>query len=356
MRILQVISSLGSGGAEKLVVEMCNYLSKTGSRVDLFTFISEDNFFESKLEKQVTYHKNYNKKFLSLKKIRRLIYVIKQYDIVHVHLFPPFYILAFLSFLFPGKKFIYTEHNTYNNRRKKKYKLLEKIIYSRYSGVTCISSGVKEALEQWIPIQNTILINNFIMISDIYRTEPIDRTSIYLSESDKAIVMVGSFRDNQKDQSTLIRAMKLLPKAFKLLLVGDGALREEKEKIAMEEKVADRVFFLGNRQDVYAVVKSCDYGVLSSNWEGFGIVALEYMACGIPAIGSNVGGLNEVITEKECLFEVGNEKQLADTISRFDRDPELKQHVLDSQQTRLKEYDISKVMSSFTQFYQSLLR
>ncbi len=342
---------MGSGGAEKLVVDMCNYLSNEGHNVGLYTFISDRNFFENILNKNVSYYKNSDEKYFSLKKIIHLYKVIKQYDIVHVHLFPPFYIVAFLSFFLPSKRFIYTEHNTFNNRRKKVFKLIEKVVYSRYSKITCISEGVKKALEDWMPInKKTILINNFVKIKEISREETIDRTELGFLASDKIIAMVGSFRDTQKDQDTLIKSLRLLPSEYKLILIGEGILKEKKVNYVKEIGLRDRVIFLGGRKDVYSVLKTCDYGVLSSNWEGFGIVVLEYMACGLPAIGTNVEGLNEVITEKECLFEVGDVKRLADIILSM-KDKVLKENIIRIQQERLRNYDINVIMNNFIEMY-----
>lgn len=353
MKILHVINSLGSGGAEKLVVDMSNHLSKEGYEVGVFTFVSENNFFEHKLSKEICYYKNENKKYFSLKKIVRLYKTIKQYDVIHAHLFPSFYIVAFLSFLVRNKKFVYTEHNTHNNRRKAKYHLLEKIIYSRYMAITSISIGVKRALEKWVPIKKSVLINNFVKVNEIKNVEPLMRSTIKLSDADEIIVMIGSFSNNQKDQNTIIRSLKHLPTKFKLLLIGDGVLRLDSERYAESIGVNGRVCFLGTRKDVYNILKACDYGVLSSNWEGFGIVALEYMACGLPAIGTNVEGLNEVITEKESLFEVADDKHLANIILSLYSDKNLKESIVKRQQTRLKEYDINIIMNKMIELYKS---
>jgi len=355
MRILHVISSLFSGGAEKLVVEMCNYLVDNGHEVGLFVFVSDWDFFENRLNPDVLYFKNENEKFFSLKKIRALYNAIKKYDIIHVHLFHPFYIVAFLSFFFRNKKFVHTEHSTHNNRRKRRYKFIERIAYSRYSVTTCISEGVKKALENWITSSKTVLINNFVIIDEITKTKPIERKLLNLDSSDKILVMIGSFRDRQKDQNTLIQAMTLLPSNYKLLLIGEGILLKEKQELVEALELQKKVVLLGSRKDVYSILKACDYGVLSSNWEGFGIVALEYMACGLPAIGTNVQGLNEVIVEKECLFEVGDKERLAEIIMNLERDKQLKDQVVKSQQDRLQNYDISNVMNEFITLYKSLV-
>src|SRR5690606_12492915 len=138
MKILHVINSLGSGGAEKLVVDMCNYSAKESHKVGLFSFVSENDFFEHRLDAEVNYYKNANRKYFDIKKIYALYNVIKKYEVIHVHLFPPFYIIGLLSIFFKNKAFVYTEHSTNNRRRNRIFFLIEKIMYHRYQMITCI--------------------------------------------------------------------------------------------------------------------------------------------------------------------------------------------------------------------------
>ncbi|MCH5719945.1 glycosyltransferase [Niabella hibiscisoli] len=67
---------------------------------------------------------------------------------------------------------------------------------------------------------------------------------------------------------------------------------------------------MGQRGDVYQLIKMCDLAILSSHWEGFGLSAVEAMACGVPLIASNVSGLSQVVADGGLTFEKGNEKDL----------------------------------------------
>ncbi len=354
MKILYVINSLAAGGSEKLVTDMANDLDVKGHEVNVFTFVSNKDVFSNLLSPSINFKPWNDTSFLSFSKLSNLFNLIKKNEVIHVHLFPSFYIVGLLSLFFTDKTFIYTEHSTYNRRRNWKYKLIEKFIYSRYSFITCISKGVKEQLENWIGSKVKIkLINNFINLKVIENAPAFTKNKLGFKESDKLIVMVGSFRDNSKDQKTLINAIKLVPNNYKLLLIGDGVLKKQNELYVSSIGLTEQVHFFGNRTDVYSILKACDYGVLSSNWEGFGLVALEYMVCGLPSLGSNVEGLNKVIADKDYLFEVGDSKKIADIILKLENDTKRKSQLLDLQNKKLKLYDINEAMGNFINLYKA---
>ena len=116
----------------------------------------------------------------------------------------------------------------------------------------------------------------------------------------------------QKDHMTLLRAMSLLPPSFVLALIGDGPLREDLEKTVGSLGLGDRVTFLGAVSNPYPLMREADVLVLPSMEEGFGLVAVEAAALGVPFVGSAVGGLREVC---EVLghrtFPVGDQHALA---------------------------------------------
>lgn len=356
MRILHVINSLGSGGAEKLVVDICNELSSESS-VGLYTLNSHNNFFLEKLNKRVLHHQNNSNNRYNLKHIYNLFKIIKNYDIVHAHLFPPLYIISLISIFYPKKSFVFTEHNTSNNRRKLTFfKLIERFIYNNFDLITCISKGTKENLEAWIGKRsNIILLYNSINLKNINKAKP-SQLNFFSEGNNVILTMVGSFNNNQKRQQDIIKALPLLPKNYKLLLIGDGPKKVEYENLVEDLQLSDRVIFLGRRKDVYEILKSSDYGIIASEWEGFGLVALEYMGCNIPSLGSNVPGLNEVITNDLCLFKVGSPKDIAKKITFLEQNLLSKQSIILEQNQILKKFDIEKNISLLTSKYKSIMK
>ena len=284
MKILHVLNSLYPAGAENLVTNLANRQVKTHD-VSLFTFYSEHDIFDEILDKKIKFYPHKKISFFSYKKISHLKSIINKHDVIHVHLFPPFYIVSFLTFFFKNKKFVYTEHNTNNRRRKKMFRLLEKKVYKNYNHVICISKATNDSLKKWVGDKiKTTVINNFIDIQSIKQIKAKKREEIGLSDESRLIVMVGRFVD-QKDQDTVAKAIQRLPINYELILIGIGEREEKLKNLVKSLKIQKRVHFMGVRKDVVSILKACDYGVLSSRWEGFGIVALEYMASDLIAIG-----------------------------------------------------------------------
>lgn len=307
---------MGAGGAEKLVSELCSEQSEV-AEVTLFTFTQQNDIFQENLSNNVKFEAQSGEGFWNFRQLTNLYKCIKSHNVIHVHLFPSIYIVALLSFLFNNKKFYYTEHNTNNRRRKWQYYVLEKIVYSRYNKVICISKAVERELTKWIgKYPPKAIIENFVDIKKIQNEGAYTKKKLGVEEK-MVLVMVGSFT-KQKDQKTIIDALSFLPDHYSLLLVGGGPLKASLEDYVAAKNLAKRVSFLGIRRDIINILKACDYGILSSNWEGFGIVALEYMAAGLVAIGSNVEGLNEVIPLSKNLFDPGDPISLANRIKALE--------------------------------------
>lgn len=119
--------------------------------------------------------------------------------------------------------------------------------------------------------------------------------------------MVARFAPS-KDQATIIRALLLLDKDVRVRFVGDGETRPECERLAKELGVEDRVDFMGMQSKIPQLIAESYIGIQSSNWEGFGLTAVEMMACGKPVIATNVDGLKQVVEGTGLLFPVGDEK------------------------------------------------
>ena len=289
MRILQIINSLYTGGAEKLVVETSKKFIEKGHQVDLVLFKS----INSDLEQEVLKLKDISVYFLSKNtNIYNPFYILKirkhltthQYDVVHVHLFPAFYWTA----LAVGKgfdgKLIHTEHST-NNRRmgKKFYRQIDNLIYIKYDYHIAISDAVRKSLNVHLkPKQNKVVnIYNGVNLESIDSAIALDREQLGLKEDDKILIQVSSFK-RPKDQGTLIKALRSLDTNVHLLLVGTGVLKPYCINMAKELHVENRVHFLGVRSDVPQLLKTADIVVLSSHYEGLSLASVEGLASGRP--------------------------------------------------------------------------
>ncbi len=363
MRILHIDNSLGTGGAEKLLLDTIPLYKKAGIEVDLLLLWDNDLPFVNELKKlnccniYILKNSNNPKDVYNPFFIFKLKKYLKNYDIVHVHVFPSQYYAVFANLLNKKKtKLILTEHNTVNGRIGNKFlKPLERFIYNKYEKVICITKEIENIYRNYLNIDHKLItINNGVDVEKISRSLENKKTDFGYSENDKLLIMVARF-NKQKDQDTVIKSLKYLPESYKLLLAGDGERKKELEKLVRESGLSKRVCFLGVRQDIYSLYKMCDIAILSSHWEGFGLAAVEAMASGVPIIASNVDGLAKVVENAGFLFEAGNSKQLAEIISYLTDNDELYQMVAEKCLIRAKEYDIKIMLHKYLNLYESIM-
>lgn len=352
MKILHVIDSLTAGGAERLVSQLASKQSESMC-VSVFTFMNNTDLFASQLAPEVQFVSCGKTSCWRLGSIWRLFWEIKRHDMIHVHLFPAFYFVAILSLFFPKKSFVVTEHSPSNGRRRTGFRWIEKyLIYRRFSSVVCISSAVLESLENWIGNRTPkVVIANFVDVEQVAAAVPLVRHEFGVDDDCNVMVMVGSFR-YPKNQKTLILALNELPGDFHLVLVGDGPERQAAHQLVESLGLRERVHFLGVRQDVNSIVKACDYGILSSSYEGFGIAALEYMAAGIVALGTDVPGLRSLFSEKQNLFEDGDFNRLAERLVELNQKDTA--DIIGKQTDFVRSYDIRNSVNRHHELYRKL--
>ncbi|MDE6624633.1 MAG: glycosyltransferase [Alistipes sp.] len=359
MKVLHVITSLHTGGAEKLMADLLPRFRQEGMEVDLLLFDGADTPFKRQLLAAGVriYELGQTGCVYNPLHILRLIPYLKKYDVVHTHNTAP-QLFAAVASLFVAIRLVTTEHSTLNRRRAWKwFRWVDRWMYGRYARIICISDKAETNLRRHLALPQDDSICTICNGIDVARFACAAPCGVLKSEGADlvAVMMVAGFR-YQKDQDTVIRAMSLLPERFHLYLVGDGERREECEKLCRERKVADRVHFLGIRTDIPELLKSADVVVMSSHLEGFGLAAVEGMAAGKPVVASDVDGLREVVMGAGLLFEKGNCTRLAETIESLIHNRDLYCHVVSKCEARASEYDISKMVHGYRLVYESVAR
>jgi glycosyltransferase involved in cell wall biosynthesis len=361
MRILHIDNSLGMGGAEKLLLDTVPLYRKAGIEMDVLLLWDNDLPFANQLRALDCCNVFVMKKSQNSKDVYNLAFVfkirklMKSYDIAHLHVFPSQYYAVFANLLNGNKtKLILTEHNTTNGRMAHKiFKPIEKFMYNNYMKVICITEEIKLIYENYLGLSDKLItINNGVDVKKISDTLSYSKSDLGFNEQDRLLMMVARF-NKQKDQDTLIKSLAYLPKSYKLILAGDGERREDLEGLAAKLNISDRVHFLGIRHDIYALYKMCDIAILSSHWEGFGLAAVEAMACGIPTIASNVEGLAQVVENAGILFEPENAEQLSEIIVSLEN-YELYKSTAEKCLGRAKDYDIMKMVNKHIELYREL--
>lgn len=356
MKILHVITSLRTGGAEKLMVDLLPRLRDAGHEVDLCLFDGIETPFKSELQKRRIHIIEFSREKsvyrpLNIVHLRKLL---KNYDIIHTHNYAPQIFAAIAATGLPIR-LVTTEHGGSNRRRNYKfYATIDRWMYRRYDRVICIADKTKENLIAFVgkSMNNLCVVNNGV---DIQRYAEAKSSDILekTAPGSRKIMMVAGFRW-EKDQDTLIHCLKYLPAFFHLFLVGDGVRRQELESLVKAENLSKRVHFMGVRSDVAELLHAADYIVMSSHFEGLSLSSVEGMSVGKPFLASDVDGLREVVAGAGILFPHQDYQALAAEIQRLESSPTAYNAVADACGRQATRYDISRMTEGYTKIYQHL--
>ena len=359
MRVLHVINSLETGGAQKLLADLLPLQSRQGLDVAVLVINKKGCEFENRIAEAgipiISLDSPSEHSPALIFKIRKHL---KDYDLAHVHLFPSLYWTALAS-IGLKTKLIYTEHSTSNKRRGHSlFRPIEKLVYGRYAKVAAISDQTLEALLQWLrPGKRSrfTVVANGVDIEKYNKAAEKSVESIY-GRSGLPVLMVSRFVP-AKDQSTLIKAIQYIknPNVF-VAFAGEGSTLDVAKRLAEELGVGDRCVFLGNRDDIPELTKASAIGVQSSHWEGFGLTAVEFMAAGKPIVASSVDGLKQVVEGAGELFPAGDERMLAEKLNLLLSDADLYKATARRCLLRAKEYDISVMAQKYQELYQELFK
>ena len=350
MRILHVITSLRTGGAEKLMVDLLPRLKEMGNEVDLCVFDGVRTSFYDEIESRgikviALGHSAYSPRYVLM-----LAKLMRRYDVVHSHNTSCQYYVA-IAGLFSRCKIFTTEHNTTNRRRSSRWRMLDRWMYGRYDKIVCITELTmgnllvhvgEEYASRCVVIYNGIDLGKF-------RKE---KKAMPKSSDMKKILMVSAFRE-QKDQKTLIRAMELLPDNYMLFLAGGGekSLLDACRILSGFLGVKERVKFLGVRTDVLSLLHEADVVVLSSHYEGLSLSSLEGMASGKPFVASDVPGLRDIVGGYGVLFPHEDYHALAFEIQKLCEDDDYRKEVCRRCYDRAMMFDISLMAKRYMEMY-----
>ena len=361
MRILYVIDSLCGGGAEKLMNDMIPIINKKHYCELIILYDKNDKYSDSLRARGIKVTKVEAKSKLGMILFINNYIRNGRFDIVHSNLFPANYICAFTK-LFKKEVsplLITTEHNTDNRRRHiRLLRYVEKFVYSFYDHVISISDETQVALLKWLgqnKSEKYSVIYNGIDVEKFEHSQPYEKKDICSNyqEGDILLCMIGSFTE-QKNHLFMIEVMKLLPTKYKLLLLGEGTLKNVIQKKVYEYGLDQRVFLMGFRTDVDRIIRSSDIIVIPSKWEGFGLIAVEAMACKKNIVASDVPGLSQVMGNVGVKVKVDDVNDFVRAIIISSQDLENKLNK-DKIFMQAKKYDIKIMCENYIKLYSKLV-
>lgn len=363
MKILFLSDLLAYGGASKLIYDLLPRMAAQGNECELLILTDEHSKYVDDLRKKgIPVNVVPKEKKGHWKRIKYISNWIQRekYDVIHANLFPTTYYCSIVKRML-GKKcppLVMTEHSTDNKRRHKSiFRPLEKFIYKKFDHVISISDKTQENLCKWLGTvgdSKYSVVENGIDVEAFRTAEPLGKKKVCKNyeEGDILLLTVGSFTP-QKNHIKLLEALSLLPINYKLLLCGEGPLEKEIKCKVNDLALTDRVVFLGFRKDVAKIMHTADILVIPSIWEGFGLIAAEGMACGIPIVASDIPGLSEVVGDAGLKFEPMKAELIAKAISSlYDGANHL--DMRESARKRVMLYSINRTVTQYVGLYKKL--
>ncbi|MGP9833503.1 glycosyltransferase [Marinobacter sp. NSM] len=319
MKILLVITGLGVGGAERQVCDLADGLNSLGHEVRLLYLTGAAVVRPASPAVAVDglgMGKNPLSFWGAVRTLKRHIESFRP-DVVHSHMYHANIFVRFARLTCSMPRLISTAHNTSEGGR------LCSFFYRVTDTLADLSTNVSdEAVEAFVengavPKGRMVVVYNGIDLSRFHG----EVTERQVDTGDEFVLLAVGRLHPQKDYPNLLRAFCLLPRKhgdreLRLDIVGEGPERNKLEALARELKIESRVHFLGIRSDVPELLNRADLFVLSSAWEGFGLVVAEAMACEKRVVATDCGGVAEVLGGNGFLVPPSDHKALAEGIQK----------------------------------------
>lgn len=182
------------------------------------------------------------------------------------------------------------------------FRAIEKHLARRTHAIVAVSTDEARTIEASgvVPAERLRVVHNGIDARPFVAAKPLERATLGVP-ADAPLVLVAGLLNAAKGQDLALEALAREGcERAHLLVAGDGELRTSLEERARALRVADRVRFLGWREDVPALLATCDVVLLPSRWEGMPYVALEALACARPLVATPVDGARELLAGERC--------------------------------------------------------
>lgn len=323
MRILVVITGLGTGGAERLVSGLCDRFASKGHKVMLVALAGPVEMRPSDERVGIANLEMKRSPLGVFRSLWRMRQIIRQFrpDIVNSHLVHANILTRLLRLVTPMPRLVSSAHNTNEGGRGRM------IAYRLTDGLADISTNVSEEAVEAFERQGALRPGRMIAIHNGIDTAAFAfdtdargrvRSELALEATTPLLLAVGRLGE-QKDYPNLLQAFARLPSKSALpllLIVGDGPLHGELLRLAASLDISERVVFLGVRHDVSELMSACDLYVMSSAWEGLPMVILEAMACQRPIVATDCGGIKTVLNGTGVVVPTQDSEALSQGMER----------------------------------------
>ena len=369
-RVFFVLDSLNIGGTETQAVELARRLDPAHYRITLACLRARGPLAErlrgSAVELLEFHPRGGMNSPGGIYQLLRMAAFLRRekFDIVHAHdlwanlLGVPAAWMARVPVILSSQRDL-SHLEFYQTGNKKWLRRVQKLSHAVLANAGSIRDGL--IAEEGFPPQKVRVIYNGVDMERFARA-PHDRTLLLPGIGNgKLVVLVGNMHTDVKGHPTLIAAAAEVVREFpdtRFLFVGDGAGRKDFEAQVAALGIQSNILFLGRRNDVPEVLACCDIAVLPSKAEGLPNAVLEYLAAGLPAIASNVGGNAEVIQDgvSGLLVPPGDSGALAQALLNVLRDPDLARRLGSGGQEHVrKNFSFERMIEQVDDLYTELL-
>ncbi|MBW7570539.1 glycosyltransferase family 4 protein [Succinivibrio faecicola] len=292
VKILHISRTMGQGGAEKVVFQLCkdilnveSYVASTGGEyVNELSKIGVKHFFIPDLEKKDPI--NLVKTFFALNKIIRK----NNIKIIHSHHRMAAFYVRLLQFINSNLVHIYTAHNVFFDKKK-----LMRFALSKCQIVGCGKTVVDNLINYYEIKKDSVQC----IYNSIEKPKYISKCNDF-SENDILIGCVGRL-NKQKGIDIFIKAMNVVVTKYpkiKGIIIGEGEEKKYLENLVSSLNIQEHIKFLGYRKDVFSLMNAMEFVVLPSRWEGFPLVPIETFSLGKTIIVSDIKNNLEIIKDK----------------------------------------------------------
>lgn len=354
MKVAIIVPVFVTGGAENMAAQLAVHLQKQGADVEVIsTYPRQGHVFEEKIEKAgIPLHFMDKQSNMSIKAMLRLWKTLSAMkpDVVHSHLYASFYALPWV--MTHRVKLVHTIHTRpdreFSPKLRNVLRICQKLGKVQHVAISKVNQEIACKAFDCSP-ESYPYINNPVETERFYRAEKKENTGI---------TFINVCRLNHfKNLSLAIRAMadvvRELPDA-RLVLVGDGELRQELQQETDALGLQNNVIFAGEQSRPEDFLAKADVFVLSSNVEGLPLSVLEAMAAGLPVISTDVGGLPDLIGDNGVLVPAGDQAELTRQMLRFARDPVLRERCGRASLELVEPYRADTCARAYIRLYQSI--
>ncbi|MCK1998088.1 N-acetyl-alpha-D-glucosaminyl L-malate synthase BshA [Psychrobacillus psychrodurans] len=361
------------GGSGVIATELGKMLAAKGHEIHFIT--SGIPFRLNKVYPTITFHQvevnsysvfQYAPYDIALANKMAEVIVEQQLDVLHVHYAIPHAVCAILAKNMANSDIgiVTTLHGTditvlgYDSSLKGAIKYgIEKS-----DVVTAVSNSLaQETMDLITPNKEIDTIYNFIDEREYTKKDPGNLKELLgIKPAEKVVIHVSNFR-KVKHIPDIVESFKLIHQDVpaKLLLVGDGPEKHPIMESIKGTSVEKDVLFLGKQESLSELYAISDLMLLLSEKESFGLVLLEAMACGVPCIGTNVGGIPEVITNGEngYIVELGDWKKVAEYGVEILQNPTLHKQIVDRSFEIIQDrFSSQSIVAQYEEMYERVAR